>query len=54
MSIAGGNSSDGPELRHGADYPDIRVVHIHVIKEKRTKLEPSDKKGSFANTEYLI
>jgi hypothetical protein len=31
-----------------------RVVHIHVMKEKRTKLEPSGKKGTFADTEYLI
>jgi len=31
-----------------------RVVHIHVMKEKRMKLEPFGKKGTFTNTEYLI
>ena len=30
------------------------IVYIHVTKEKRTKLEPSGKKGTFADTEYLI
>jgi hypothetical protein len=24
------------------------IVHIHVMKEKRTKSEPSSKKGTFA------
>jgi hypothetical protein len=54
MTIGGGNNLDGLYLRHGVDYPNIRVVHIHVMKEKRTELEPSSKKVTFADTEYLI
>jgi hypothetical protein len=36
MLVAGGNNSNSLKLTHEANYPDIRVVHIHVIKEKRT------------------
>jgi hypothetical protein len=49
--VAGGNRSDGLWFetwsrlsRQGVVY---MPVYIHVPKEKRTKLEPSGKKGTF-------
>jgi hypothetical protein len=37
--------------RHRAEY---MTIHIHVMKEKRMKSEPSSKMSTFAETEYLI
>jgi hypothetical protein len=39
-------------LRHGADCPDM-TVYIHAPKEKRTKLEPSGKKGTFCGIQRV-
>jgi hypothetical protein len=58
VTVVGGNQLDGLWFvtwtilsRHGVME---MKVYIHVPKEKRKKLEPSGKKGTFGDTESLI